>query len=130
MEKARKIRKTRPQKKAFIVGIISSALTVLFGVGILISALNYPRSNSIDNLYEDNDFENISQLDNGGYMISTTHKNEQGKLDDAIIYIYDEDNKLLDKHNVFKEVRDKFGITEFTSFNGHIKLQILIRFML
>lgn len=122
MEKARKIRKTRPQKKAFIVGIISSALTVLFGVGILISALNYPRSNSIDNLYEDNDFENISQLDNGGYMISTTHKNEQGKLDDAIIYIYDEDNKLLDKHNVFKEVRDKFGITEFTSFNGAYKV--------
>ena len=90
MQKARKIRKTRPQKKAFIVGIISSALTVLFGVGVLISALNYPRSYSVDNLYEDNDLETIYELNDGRYMVSTTSKDEDGKLDDTILYIYNE----------------------------------------
>lgn len=118
MQKARKIRKTRPQKKAFIVGIISSALTVLFGVGVLISALNYPRSYSVDNLYEDNDLETIYELNDGRYMVSTTSKDEDGKLDDTILYIYNEDNKLLDKHNVFKEIEDKFGITDLPSFDG------------
>lgn len=118
MDKVRRIRKTRPQKKAFIVGIISSILSVAFGVGVLISALNYPKSTSLDNLYENNDFENISRLNDNNYLVSSTHKNEEGKLDDTVIYLYNEDNKLLDKHNVFNEAKEQFGITNFISFNG------------
>ena len=123
MQNARKIRKTRPQKKAFIVGIISSALSVLFGVGILISALNYPQSHSIDNLYEENDLESIYDLSNGHYMVSATSKDENGELDDTILYIYNEDNELLDKHHVFKEVEEKFAITDFSSFDGAYQVQ-------
>ena len=122
MQKARKIRKTRPQKKAFIVGIISSALTVLFSVGVLISALNYPQSHAIDNLYEENDLESIYDLPNGHYMVSSTSKDEDGKLDDTILYIYNEDNKLLDKHNVFREIEEEFGITDLPSFDGTFQI--------
>ena len=118
MASARKVRKTRPQKKAFIVGIISSALTVGFGVGVLISALNYPNTHSIDQLYEDNVFESVSKLDNNCFLVSSTHKNDEGKLDDTVIYIYNANNKLLDKHNVFKEVEEEYGITDFVSFEG------------
>lgn len=111
-------RKTRPQKKARIVAIVASALTALFSVGVIISAINYPDAHSVDDLYEDDSLESIRKLDNNAYLVTSTVKDEEGTLKDAHIYHYDSDDKLLDKVSVFSDAKKEFGIDGLVSFDG------------
>lgn len=116
--KARKIRKTRPQKKALVVGIISTSLTLIFGVGVLISALNYPTTTSLDNEFEDSILQGVNKLDNNDYYLACTHRDENDVLDDTILYFYNSNHELISKTKVFSEAEEKYGIDAFSSFNG------------
>lgn len=118
MQLVRRIRKTRPQRKALKVGIISSILAVSFGVGFLFSAINYPRVDELDNLYEGNILNAVQKLDNNDYYITCTHKNSENILDDTILYFYNSDDALISKTSVFKDAKDKFGITDLNAFSG------------
>ena len=73
-------RKTRPQKKARIVAIVASALTALFSIGVIISAINYPDAHSVDDIYEGDSLESIRKLDNNAYLVTSTVKDEEGNL--------------------------------------------------
>ena len=118
MVKARKVRKTRPQKKSFIVAIIASVLTLGFGVGVLVSGLNYPDAHDIDNIYEGNALYTISKLQDNGYIVGATSKDKDGKLDNAYLYLYDEHDDLKQKVSIFNDVEEEFAITDLASFDG------------
>ena len=113
-------RKTRAQRKALIVAIVSSVFLTGFALGSLFSGLHLPKRDDLHSKYEDNHLESIVKgLDDSSYIIAT-HRDENNIADDGFLYHYDKDEKLIEKHDVFKEAKEKFGITDITSIDGMV----------
>lgn len=111
-------RKTRAQRKALIVAIISSVLTVGFIVGSIVSGLHLPKRDDLESLYESNFLESVVKGPDDSSFVIASHKDENNSVDNAYIYQYDSDNKLLQKHSLFEEANEKFGISDLISVDG------------
>ena len=116
-------RKLRGQKKALIVGIISSVLLLGFVTGITVSALNLPHREELDEKREDNNLLSINKLQDNYYLLTATtlskEEENKGAVIDGVVYIYDNHDVLLSKTSVFGDVEEKFGITNLSAFSYH-----------
>ena len=119
MEKTRK-RKTRAQRKALIVAIITSVLTAGFLVGSIISGLHLPKRNDLESLYDSNFLESMIKGPDDSSFIVASHKDGNNNVDNAYIYQYDSDNKLIQKHSIFEEAKDKFNVDGLISVDGMV----------
>ena len=119
MEKTRK-RKTRAQRKALIVAIITSVLTAGFLVGSIISGLHLPKRNDLESLYDSNFLESMIKGPDDSSFIVASHKDGNNNVDNAYIYQYDSDNKLIQKHSIFEEAKDKFSVDGLISVDGMV----------
>ena len=111
-------RKTRAQRKALIVAIISSIFIVGFAVGTLISGLHLPKRDDLESRYEGNYLESVIKGKDESSYILATHKDENNIVDNGYLYHYDSDNNLIEKHSLFEEAKEKFGVTGLTSIDG------------
>ena len=113
-------RKTRAQRKSFIAAIIFSVLTVGFAVGAIISGVHQPKREELDNQYESNFLESIIKGPNDSSFIVASHKDENNIVDGGYLYHYDSNNKIIDKHPIFDEANDKFGVINLKSIDEAI----------
>lgn len=119
MQKTNK-RKTRAQRKALIVAIVSSVFTVGFAIGSLISGLHLPKREDLEERYESNYLESIIKGQDDSFYILATHKDSNNLVDNGYLYHYDNDDKLIEKHSLFDDANEKFGVTGLTSIDGMV----------
>ena len=110
-------RKTRAQRKALIVAIVSSVLTVGFAIASLISSLHLPKRENLETTYETNFLEDLSKGPNDSSFILASHKNDKNTIDGGYLYHYDQNNHLIEKHDIFNEIKEKFGIDGLISLD-------------
>ena len=111
-------RKTRAQRKALIVAIVSSVLFVGFLVGSIISGVHLPKREDLEERYEGNYLESIIKGQDDSYYILASSKNEDNLVDDGFLYHYNSHDKLIEKHSLFEDIEEKFGIDNLISIDG------------
>lgn len=113
-------RKTRAQRKAFIVAIVSSVFLTGFAIASIFSGIHLPVRDDLHSKYEDNHLDGLVKgLDDSSYIIAT-HRDDNNIADAGFLYHYDKDEKLIEKHLVFDEIEDKFGVTDLTTIDGMV----------
>ena len=116
-------RKLRGQKKALNIGIISSVLLLGFVTGITVSALNLPHREELDAQREDNNLLSVNKLKDNYYLLTATtlskEEENKGAVIDGIVYIYDNNDILINKTSIFSDVKEKFGIDNLSAFSYH-----------
>ena len=111
-------RKTRAQRKALIVAIVSSVLSTGFLVGSIISGIHLPKREDLEERYEGNYLESIIKGQDDSYYILASSKNEGNLVDDGFLYHYNSHDKLIEKHSLFEDIEEKFGINNLVSIDG------------
>ena len=115
-------RKTRAQKKALIVGIASSVLTLGFLIGVIISAVNIPHRTELDKEYHGNRLQSFKRIEDG-YLLTATKVNKDKEVIDGFIYLYDDDNHLQYETSLFTDANTNFGISDLTTLDGCYPVQ-------
>ena len=110
-------RKTRAQKKALIVGIVSSILTLGFSIGVIISAVNIPHRFELDNKYHGNRLQDFKRIEDG-YLLTATKVNKNKEVIDGIIYLYDDSHHLQYETSLFTDANTNYGISNLTTLDG------------
>lgn len=110
-------RKTRAQRKALIVGIISTFLTICFSIGIIISAVNIPHRAEIDNEYRGGRLQALRRIENG-YVLTSTKHNQNKEIIDGVIYIYNDEHHLECETSLFNDANTKFGISDLNAVDN------------
>ena len=115
-------RKTRAQRKALIVGIVSAFLTICFSIGIIISAVNIPHRAEIDNEYRGGRLQALRRIENG-YVLTSTKHNQNKEIIDGVIYIYNDEHHLECETSLFNDANTKFGISDLNAVDNCFPIQ-------